>query len=85
MELAPELREVLEPVQTLPQATESARASREEVLEGLGGELLEAHEGFLGGLTLEEYREPPDREWARLWIEWDEEQRSGGAREANEQ
>lgn len=73
VELAPELREVLAPVRTLPQARESARVLREEMLEGLGGELLRADQAFLGELTLEEYWELPDRERARLWAEWGEE------------
>ena len=73
VELAPELREMLVPVRTLAQAKESARMLREEVLEGLGGELLGADEAFLGGLTLEEYWGLPDRERACLWAGWVEE------------
>ena len=73
VELAPELREVLTLVRTLPQARESAQRLQEEMLEGLGGELLRADEAFLGGLTLEEYWELPDRERAGLWTEWAEE------------
>lgn len=73
VELAPELREVLAPMRMLPQARESARMLREEVLEELGGELLKADEVFLGGLTLGEYWTLPDEERARLWAEWTEE------------
>ncbi len=73
VELTPELREVLAPVRTPSQARESAQVLREEMLEGLGGELLRADEAFLGGLTLEEYWELPDRERAHLWAGWAEE------------
>jgi len=73
VELVPELRGMLAPVRTLAQARESARVLREEMLERSGGELLRADEAFLGGLTLEEYWELSDRERARLWAEWDEE------------
>lgn len=72
VELAPELKEALAPVRTLSQAKESARMLQEEMLEGLGGELLRADEAFLGGLVLEEYWNLPDRERARLWTEWAE-------------
>jgi len=70
IELAPELNEMLAPVRMPPQARESARALREEILEGLGGELLRADEAFLGGLTLEEYWELPEEERDLLWAEW---------------
>jgi len=73
VELVPELKEALAPVRTLSQAKESARMLQEEMLEGLGGELLRADEAFLGGLVLEEYWNLPDRERARLWTEWAEE------------
>ncbi|MEE8390390.1 MAG: hypothetical protein V3S14_06285, partial [Anaerolineae bacterium] len=73
VELVPELREAIVPVRMPSQAGELAQVLREEMLEGLGGELLRADEAFLGGLTLEEYWKLPDKERARLWAEGGEE------------
>lgn len=73
VELAPELREALKQVRTLAQARESAQALREEMLEGLEGQLLWADEAFLGELTLGKYLDLPDEERARLWEVWAEE------------
>jgi hypothetical protein len=78
VELAPELREVLRPARTLAQARESAQALREEVQEGLGGELPGADEVFLGELTLGKYLDLPDEERARLWEMWAEEDWEAG-------
>jgi hypothetical protein len=57
---------------TLDDARETVKQLQQEVLQGLGGQLLSPDEPFLEGLTLRGYLDLPEEEQAKLWDKWAE-------------